>query len=141
MIGVFIAKKKIATAFDALNRRDVSTFISSWRDDCVFIYPGELSVSGKVEGKPLIEKWFINFMEQFPKVKFKLKNICIKNIFDFVGTNVVTVHWDVKLQNREGKEFQTSGVTVIKIKFGKALFVTEYIFDTSDKFKTAWGMV
>ena len=79
-------------------------------------------------------------MDQFPKIKFTLKNICVENIFDFVGTNVVTAHWDVDVTNRDGKNFQNSGVTIINIKFGKALLVTDFIFDTGDKFKTAWGV-
>ena len=140
MIGAFIAKKKVASAFDALNRRDFSAFLSAWRDDCVFIYPGDISVSGKMEGKASIENWFQNFMDQFPKIKFTLKNICVENIFDFVGTNVVMAHWDVDLTNRDGKEIQNSGVTVINIKLGKASLVIDYILDTGDKFKTAWGV-
>ena len=140
MIGALIAKNKVSSAFDALNRRDFSAFLSAWRDDCVFIYPGDISVSGKMEGKASIKNWFQNFMEQFPKIKFTLKNICVENIFDFVGTNVVMAHWDVDLTNRDGKEIQNSGVTVINIKLGKASLVIDYIFDTGDKFKTAWGV-
>jgi hypothetical protein len=54
--------------------------------------------------------------------------------------NTVAVHWDSEYTNKDGKEFQNSGVTVIKIKFGKAEFVTNYIFNTNEKFKAAWGM-
>jgi ketosteroid isomerase-like protein len=140
MIGVLIAKKNVSSAFDALNRRDVSAFLSSWRDDCVFIYPGNIPVSGKMEGKSSIEKWFQNFMDQFPKFKFTLKSICVKNIFDFVGTNVVTAHWDIDLTNRDGNVVHNNGVTIINIKFGKAFLVTDYYFDTGDKFRTAWSV-
>jgi hypothetical protein len=80
-------------------------------------------------------------MDQFPKIKFTLKNISVENIFDFVGTNVVTAHWDINLTNRNGKEIQNSGITIINIKFGKALLVIYYLFDTGDKFKTAWGVI
>jgi ketosteroid isomerase-like protein len=141
MIGAFIAKKKVSSAFDALNRRDLSVFLSAWRDDCVFIYPGDIPVSGKMEGKTSIENWFQNFMDQFPKINFTLKNICIENVLDVVGTNVVTAHWDVNLINRNGKAIQNSGITIINSKFGKAFLVIDYIFDTGDKFRTAWGVI
>jgi len=49
MIGAFIAKKKVVSVFDALNRRDISAFLSAWRDDCVFIYPGDISACGAGE--------------------------------------------------------------------------------------------
>ena len=140
MIGAMIAKYKINHAFDALNRRDFEAFLSDWRDDCTFIYPGGLPVSGKFEGKDAIAKWFKNFLDQFPKLTFTVKNLCVDNVFDFVGTNTVAAHWDIEYTNKDGEEVQNSGVTVIKIKFGKAEFVTDYIFDTGDKFKTAWGI-
>ena len=66
MIGAMIAKQKISSAFDALNNRDFEAFLAGWRDDCTFIYPGDLPVSGKMEGKHAIEKWFKNFLDQFP---------------------------------------------------------------------------
>jgi len=62
-------------------------------------------------------------LNQFPKINFTVKNICVNNVLDFVGTNVVAAHWDIDLTNRDGKEIQNSGVTVIEIKFGKALHV------------------
>jgi len=140
MIGALIAKYKINHALDALNRRDFEAFLSDWRDDCTFIYPGNLPVSGKFEGKDAIAKWFKNFLDQFPQLTFTVKNLCVDNVFDFVGTNTVAAHWDINYTNKDGKEIQNSGVTVIKIKFGKAEFVTDYIFDTDEKFKTAWGV-
>ena len=57
-----------------------------------------------------------------------------------MGTNTVAAHWDIEYTNKDGKEIKNSGVTVIKIKFGKAESVIDYIFDTGDKFKTAWGV-
>ncbi len=140
MIGAIIAKQKISSAFDALNRRDFSAFLAAWRDDCTFIYPGDLPVSGKMEGKAAIEKWFRNFLDQFPKIKFTVKSVCVDNIFDMLGTNTVAAHWDIDYTNEDGKEIENSGVSIIKIKFGKAELVTDYYFDTGDKFRTAWGV-
>ena len=140
MIGALIAKYKINHAFDALNRRDIETFLSDWRDDCTFVYPGNLPVSGKFEGKDAIAKWFKNFLDQFPQLTFTVKNLCIDNVFDFVGTNTVAAHWDIDYTNKDGKKIQNSGVSIIKIKFGKAELVTDYYFDTGDKFRTAWSV-
>ena len=140
MIGAIIAKQKISSGYDALNNRDLETFLAAWRDDCTFIYPGELPISGTIVGKPAIEKWFKNFFDQFPKIKYTLKNVCVGNVFDFMGTNTVAVHWDSEYTNKDGNEFQNSGVSIIKIKFGKAESVKDYYFDTGEKFKAAWGV-
>jgi len=140
MIGAFIAKMKVRSAFEALNQRNFPAFSAAWRDDCVFIYPGDIEVSGKHEGKVAIEKWFKNFLEQFPKIKFTVKNICVDNVLDFVGTNVVAAHWDIDLTNRDGKDFQNSGITVIEVKFGKALHVKDFLFDTGATWRAGWSV-
>ena len=140
MIGAFIAKMKVRSAFEALNQRDFPAFTAAWRDDCVFIYPGNIEVSGKYQGKAAIEKWFTNFLDQFPKINFIVKNICVDNVLDFVGTNIVAAHWDVELTNRDGKKLQNSGVTVIEIKFGKALYVKDFLFNTGATWRSGWGV-
>ena len=140
MIGAFIAQMKVRSAFEALNQRDFPAFSAAWRDDCVFIYPGDIEASGKYEGRAAIEKWFTNFLDQYPKIKFTVKNICVDNVMDFVGTNVVAAHWDIDLTNRDGKKFKNSGVTVIEIKFGKALYVKDFLFNTGATWKASWGV-
>ncbi|MGB6647733.1 MAG: nuclear transport factor 2 family protein [Bacteroidota bacterium] len=103
MIGAIIARKAIADAFEALNRHDLATFMSAWRDDGVFIYPGEISVSGTFEGKNAVEGWFKNFLEQYPKIQFDVQDICVRNIGALTGTNVIAAHWTVQLTNRTGR--------------------------------------
>lgn len=138
MIGAIIAKSKVRSAFKALNRRDLAAFFSGWAEDSVFFYPGDVSASGKMEGKKVIAEWFRKYLDQFPKLNFTLKNVSVENIFAFGGTNSVAVEWDLSLTNREGKDFQNSGVTIISVKGGKVILVRDYILDTS-MLKKAWG--
>ena len=139
VIGAIIAKKKIMAAYDAMNRKDISAFLADWKNDSVFIYPGDVSASGRFEGKINIEKWFRNFFDHFSKIKFTVKSAAVKNLFDFIGTNVVIVDWDIALTTPDGKEINNSGVTVINLKLGKAFLVQDYIFNTGEKFRIAWG--
>jgi ketosteroid isomerase-like protein len=139
MIGAVVAKKAIANAFDALNRHDLVKFMSAWRDDGVFIYPGEISASGTFQGKSAVEGWFRKFFEQFPKIQFDVQAICVRNIFALGGTNVVAVHWNVHLTNREGRVGQNSGVSVISIGGGKVVHVKDFIFDLGENFKLNWS--
>ena len=139
MIGALIARKAIAGAFEALNRHDLPKFMSAWRDDGVFIYPGEISASGTFEGKSAVEGWFRNFFEQFPKIQFDVQDICVRNIFDLTGNNVVAVHWNIQLTNREGRVGQNSGVTVISIESGKVFHVKDFIFDLGENFRRNWS--
>ena len=139
MIGAIVARKALAGAFDALNRHDLSKFMSAWRDDGVFVYPGEIPESGTFQGKSAVEDWFRRFFEQFPRIRFDIQDLCVGNIFDLSGTNVVAVHWNVQLTNREGRAGQNSGVTVVNVKRGKVFLVKDFIFDLGDNFKRNWS--
>ena len=139
MIGALVARKALAGAFDALNRHDLPKFMSAWRDDGVFVYPGEIPESGIFQGKTAVEGWFGHFFEQFPRIRFDVQDLCVRNILDLSGTNVVAVHWNVQLANREGRVGQNSGVTVVNIKRGKVFLVKDFIFDLGDNFKRNWS--
>jgi ketosteroid isomerase-like protein len=139
MIGALVARKAIAAAFEAMNRHDLPKFMSTWRDDGVFIYPGEIPASGTFQGKSAVEGWFRKFFDQFPRIQFDVQDICVRNIFALTGTNVVAVHWNIHLTNREGRVGENSGVTVITIKGGKVILVKDFIFDLGENFKLNWS--
>ena len=139
MIGALVARKALAGAFDALNRHDLPKFMSAWRDDGVFVYRGEIPESGTFKGRNAVEGWFRDFFEQFPGIRFDIQDLCVRNIFDLSGTNVVAVHWDVQLTNRDGRVGRNSGVTVVNIKRGKVFLVKDFIFDLGDNFRRNWS--
>jgi ketosteroid isomerase-like protein len=141
MIGALMAKRALAAAFDALNRHDLATFMSAWRDDAVFVYPGDIPESGTFEGRRAVESWFQRFFEQFPTLAFEVRDVCVSNLFDVTGTNVAAVHWNLKQVNRNGREGQNSGVSVITIRRGKVAHVRDFYFDLGDDFRRNWGAV
>ena len=139
MIGALIAKSKVTSSYDLLNGRDIKSFLASWHDEASWAYPGSISVSGEFKGKNAIEGWFQKYLDQFTSIKITPRSVCVKNIFDFVGTNVVAVNWDEALTNKDGNQFQFSGVTVITLKLGKATDARDYIFATDEELRKAWG--
>ncbi|MEJ2635230.1 MAG: nuclear transport factor 2 family protein [Calditrichia bacterium] len=139
MIGAIIARKSIAGAFRALNRHDLAGFMSNWADDACFIYPGDISESGTFIGRSEVERWFENFFIQFPRIEFSIRDISVRDIFATGGSNVVAVHWDLELTNRDGRKGENSGVTVITIRKGKVVQVKDYIFDLGEKFRLNWS--
>ena len=94
MIGALMAKKKTAQAFECYNRGDLKNFLATWHADSTWTYPGNLSVSGEYKGKTAVEKWFHGYMDHFSSTSINVKSIMVQNIFDFVGSNVVSVIWD-----------------------------------------------
>jgi uncharacterized protein (TIGR02246 family) len=139
MIGALVARKALAGAFDALNRHDLQKFMAAWRDDGVFVYPGNIPESGIFEGRKAVEGWFRRFFEQFPTIQFDVRDICVRNLSDLVGTNVVAVHWNIRIVNRERREGQNSGVTVVSIERGKVVLAKDFIFDLGDNFRRNWS--
>ncbi len=141
MVGALVAKRALAGAFEAMNRHDLPTFMSAWREDGVFVYPGDVPESGTFNGKPAVEGWFRRFFAQFPTIDFRVKDICVRNIFDLIGNNVVAVHWDIGLVNRDGRQGQNSGVSIITIERGKVVRVKDYIHDLGENFRRNWSAV
>ncbi len=138
MIGAIIARRAIRDAFAALDQHNLTKFMSAWREDGVFVYPGDISASGSFEGKGAVESWFRNFLEQFPSIHFDIQDICVRDILAFSGTNVVSVHWNIELTNRTGRKGYNSGVTVISIVGGKVFRVKDFIFDLGENFRLNW---
>jgi ketosteroid isomerase-like protein len=139
MIGTLVAQKALAKAIDALNRHDLPEFMSGWREDGVFIYPGDIPESGTFQGKSAVEGWFRHFFEQYPRIHFDVQSICVANIFDLSGNNEATIHWNIQLTNQEGREGENSGVTVLSIKGGKVVRVQDFIFDLGENFRRNWS--
>ncbi len=139
MIGTLLGRKALAGAFDALNRHDLPAFMAAWRDDGVFVYPGDIPASGTFRGRSEVEGWFRRFLEQFPEIRFELHDLCAKRIFDFVGSNVIAAHWTIHLVNREGRVGENSGVTVVTAERGKVVSAKDYIFDLGEEFHRNWS--
>jgi len=73
-----------------------------------------------------VRERYQKFIEEWPVTAFTVKNIFVQNIFALGGTNVIAAEWELKVITRNGKESDTSGVTVITLKKGKATEVREY---------------
>jgi ketosteroid isomerase-like protein len=139
MIGAILAKRGVAGGYDAMNRRDLPLMMADWHENAVFTYPGDVPASGTYEGRSAIEAWFRRYFEQFPEVRFEVHDICVRDIFDIVGNNVIIGHWTVQVKNREGQTGTWSGVSVFTLRRGKVVALKDIIFDVGDGFRRVWG--
>jgi ketosteroid isomerase-like protein len=139
MIGAILAKRGIAGGYNAMNRRDVPAIMSDWHDDAVFTYPGDIPASGTFKGKTVIETWFRRYFEQFPEVRFDVQDICVRDLFDMVGNNVIIGHWNVRVTSQEGQTGRWSGVSIFTLRRGKVVALLDIIFDLGDEFRRCWG--
>ena len=140
MIGALIARQAVKSGYNALNDRNLDKFMKAWSEQSIWIYPGNLSVSGKHVGRDKVKKWFMHFQEQFPQMKFKLKHLGVGSIFAFSGNNVISAYWDLDLTNKTGSKCQYNGVSVLEIKGGKVIKGEDFLFKSSgEDFSKMWG--
>jgi ketosteroid isomerase-like protein len=137
MIGAIMAKRVARSDFDALNRHDLAKITAGLAENATWTFPGNIPISGETKGKKAVEAAMANWMKHYPKIDFNLKEVFVSNIFAMGATNNVAVEWDIALTNLKGKEFHGSGVTIIRVKAGKAVAIKEYIFNT-DSMKEGW---
>ena len=139
MIGAILAKRGVADGYTAMNRHDLPAIMADWHDDAVFTYPGDIPASGTFKGKSVIEAWFRRYFEQFPEVRFEVLDICVRDIFDMVGNNVIIGHWNVQVTSREGQTGRWSGVSIFTLQRGKVVALKDIIFELGDEFRRCWG--
>lgn len=139
MIGALVAKRNVLAGFDAFSRHDLEALLRNFSANAVFVYPGDISPSGTYTGKETIRAWFQRHFEQFPTIRFTVKHVAVTNLFDMIGSNVTAAHWEVDVINRDGLAGHNSGVTLFTIKQGKIVHLQDFIFNTGEKFRAAWG--
>lgn len=138
MIGAIFAKMKTKKSFNLLNKGDIPSFIADFAEDAVFEYPGDLEVSGKIEGKQEIRKWYENFLERFPKTRLTLRSVCVKRLFDFTGTNVICTESEMEVTNRNDQTYRYSEMSLITVRNRKVTHARDYIFDIGT-WRQSWG--
>lgn len=141
MIATLLAKRRIPKAIEALNQRDVGTFLKGFAEDAVLIHPGEVpGVSGEHRGKEALRAFYEHELELFPQLRLTVKHVAVSNIFDMIGNNVVATNWEADVTNREGFRLLNSGVSIMTIRRRQIIRMQNYVFDTGEKFLTAWGV-
>jgi ketosteroid isomerase-like protein len=138
VIGALFLKLALRGAMNDLNQRRKDKIVANYADDAVIVYPGRMSVSGTRRGKAAIQEFFDRYFDQFTEECCVLKESYIKNILALGPSNTIAIRWDKKITNRAGQVFENSGVTVMKIRWGKVVEMLEFYFDV-EKLQKMWG--
>lgn len=137
VIGKVILKSVLTKAYAQLDKGELDSFVKNWRDDGIFIAPGNSEESGEYKGIEVITEFFRMFMASFPKRHFEIKQICIQNPPLLSKYNTVAVIMDVHLTNRFGSSYVYSKVSIIEMKWLKAYKATDYHMDSA-AFEKMW---
>jgi hypothetical protein len=131
MIGAMIVKRMVRSQWEMMNRGDVDSMMASWADDAVYDSASGVGAAVTVKGKKAIAEWHRRYLEDFPKLKFTVNNICLREAFPllsaFIGTSVIMTEWSLAQTNKAGRESNYDGITVSYVRKMKAVYVSEYI--------------
>jgi len=129
MIASWMAKRMVRSGWDLMSQDDydVNALMAGWAEDAVWDGTSELSVGETLTGKKAITEWFQRWKKEFPKRKLVAKNVCMRGTCLPSPTNVMMVEWTCWELDKQGKEFQYDGVTVVHIKNMKIVHASEYI--------------
>lgn len=138
MIGALVAKAALKKGLADLSNRDLDSFMDAWGEEVVFHYPGKAVVSGTFTGRATVRAWFERMLKQYPEIAFTVTGVSVQNLFDLMGNNVAVAEWDIRLTRNDGKVFENKGISVVRLRRGKAVVVRDFIFDMH-KVEEAWS--
>lgn len=133
MLGTLIVKNTVRARFAAIERGDLEAVVSVFGDDAALLYP----THGTIQGKNAIRAFYRHFLETFPKVDVTVHHIGVENLFDLVGTNVVTAQWDIATTNRGGTTFRQTGIQLIEMTRARVTRMQYFFWDT-ENLRHAW---
>ncbi len=137
MITAILGRVLASRSADALNRGDLATYLGRWADDVTFVCQGTVSVAGTFVGKEAVQQWHQRLLEQFPERKVTIKAVYVRNPLALLSNDFAT-EWDWSGTNKDGKQSQNSGVTILRMRKGKATYVQQYVFDANAQ-REDWG--
>ena len=124
-----VAQKHVQSTWATMSQGHIDTdaLLKDWAEDVVWDVPSELSVGQTIKGKKAAADWFQRWEEEFPTRKMVSKNLCMKGTALPSRNNVMMVEWTCTETDRQGREYEYDGVTVLHMENMKIAKVTEYI--------------
>ncbi len=113
--------KEIAlSVFEAMNTSDFSTFEKNAANDLSFYFPG----ADRVEGVKRVILFFKILLRKYNKLTFTVSDVIIEN-------KKACVVWTNKGEEKDGKPYKNSGITLFHFTDDKVSFISDYFKDTS----------
>ncbi|UCE17247.1 MAG: nuclear transport factor 2 family protein [Gemmatimonadota bacterium] len=108
------------TIFDTFNNRDVSDLEQCLAEDAVFDFPG----TEVLQGPKRILLFFKILFRKYPRLAFTVEDI-------LVDEDRACAVWSNDGEDNKGNPYHNQGVTLIRVKDGKIVSISDYFKDTS----------
>jgi steroid delta-isomerase-like uncharacterized protein len=116
-----VKAEQVANAvFEALNARDAGAFISLLSEDAVFDFPGTRPIAGPER----IERFLRILFCKYPTLRFEVGRV-------IADERRAAAEWTNAGETREGAPYRNAGVTVIELRDGRIVYLSDTFKDTS----------
>jgi ketosteroid isomerase-like protein len=109
----------ITLFFERLNNRDQENMAALLDPEARFYFPKTKPLLGKKQ----ILRFFDILFRRYPRLTFKVERIITQG-------NHTAVHWTNEGANRNQTPYRNEGVTLMEIRDGKIIFMSDFFKDT-----------
>ncbi len=106
--------------FDAMNSRDLSGLDRRLADDAVFDFPG----AGRIKGRKRIVLFLKVLFRRYPRLSFRVEETIAEG-------DRACAFWSNKGESREKEPYSNRGATLIRVRGGRIVLLSDYFKDTS----------
>lgn len=131
MIGALAVRIIYPRSFAAMGRKDLDAVCRNLAEDVVYEIPGRSAISGRYEGRKAIEEFWSRVFERYETFDPKLKHFALLHPFAFGATNTIFMEWVADVVTSDGRSMHAEIATVVEMRRGKAVHVTDYFFNPS----------
>ena len=122
-------EKRVQKSFEAMNRKDLAAVMAPWRDDGVFEFGGNASISGRYEGKAAVEGFFRKVFARMAKIHTTVRAVGFSGArLNYAGTMFVA--YDVDETTTEGRDIHDRRLATFRFERGRVVHSAEYVLDT-----------
>lgn len=112
-------ERAINAFFEAISCKDIGRLESDLSGDAVFRFPKTEDLLGRER----ILKFFRLLFRRYPRLSFEVKAILREG-------DCAAVHWTNQGQDRRGEDYANEGVTWMKWRDGKLVFISDFFKNT-----------
>ncbi|MBC7936704.1 MAG: nuclear transport factor 2 family protein [Rhizobacter sp.] len=122
----YIIKEKLKDIFESLNRGDYEALLKNVSPQITHSFSGSHPIGGTRHTIESMRRWFKRLYIITPQIHFTIKKLIVSG---FPWNTTAAIEWEDKATPANGEQYINKGVHVIKMKWGKAVYIHGY-FDT-----------
>lgn len=120
----YFVRQFVKRTFESLNDGDYESVLKGVSPSSTHTFSGTHALGGTRHSVEGMRHWFQRLYLLSPKLEFEIKNIVVSG---FPWDTTIAVEWVDTAMPADGSEYVNEGVHVIKMRWGKAVYIHAYL--------------